>query len=389
MARLLDNWLTSYSEWTLPRSESPESMIMWAGLFAVASATKRHVYFPKSMMGSYTIYPHLYIIFVAKPGVARKSTTAGFTETLLQADLMQDINIASTAMSASKLIEVLSETNDGSLTILSSELGTFMNVSKDEMYDVLTDLFDGKIKYEYATRAHGLEITDNPCINFLAATTPSWMSEQMPAYVIGGGFASRCVFVYEDRVRRRQLYYDLDWRTYEDLGTALAHDLAHIGGLEGKFSHDCRETQDAMEGWYQKTADEEDVDTSVEGYFQRKPVLVHKVAMILSMCERDDLRISMTHFEAAKAILEGVEAQMPRAFSAVGRNPYSSLIVEVLDFITAAQGEPVSRRMIAQRFYRQLQGPELDEVLGTLTTMEEIEYVGTIDGKKVRAYKAT
>lgn len=384
--RLLENWLTSYSEWTLPRSESPESMILWAGLFAVASVAKRHVKFPRSLMGSYDIYPNLYIIYVGPPGVVRKSTTAGYAESLLQGEGL-DINMSSTAMSSSKLIETLSEVNDGSMSILSSELGTFMNVSKDEMYDLLTDLYDGKIRYEYATRAHGLEIVDNPCLNFLAATTPSWITEQMPLHVIGGGFASRCIFIFEDKVRRRQLYYNLDWRSYTDLGRKLEHDLIHIAELEGEFRHEDKETMQAIEEWYQTTADADDHDDRVEGYFNRKHVHVHKVAMILSLCERDDFVVTLAHFEGAKHILGGVEKNMPRAFSGVGRNPYSDDILKILEFIQSFGGEPVTRKIIAQRFYHQLQGPELDEVLGTLTTMEELVYVELIDGKKVRAYR--
>lgn len=391
MPRQLENWLTAYGDWTLPRSESPESMIIWAGLFTVASVVKRHVCFPKRLMGSYAIYPNLYIIYVGPPGVVRKSTTAGYAEKLLhgvtELDTTQVINLASTAMSASKLVEVMSECLDGSLSILASELGTFMNVSKEEMYDLLTDLYDGKVRYDYATRMHGIEIVENPCVNFLAATTPSWVAEQMPVHVIGGGFASRCIFIFEEQVRRRQLYYDLDWRHYEDLGKALTHDLAHMSELEGEFKHDSRATRDAMEAWYQSLPKESLGTEQTEGYFNRKHVHVHKVAMLLSLCERDDLVVTETHFEAAKALLAGLEDRMPRAFSTVGRNPYSDDILRILDFINSFGGKPVERKHIARRFFHQLQGAELDEVLSSLVVMGELEYVKTIDGKPVRAYK--
>lgn len=385
MPRQLENWLTAYGDWTLPRSESPESMIIWAGLFAVSSAVKRHVYFPKKLMGSYAIYPNLYVIYVGPPGVVRKSTTAGYAEHLLHS--VDDINLASTAMSASKLVEIMSETLDGSLSILASELGTFMNISKEEMYDLLTDLYDGKVRYDYATRMHGIEIVENPCVNFLAATTPSWVAEQMPVHVIGGGFASRCIFIFEEKRRRKQLYYDIDWRHYSDLGKALENDLAHIAAIEGEFRHENRGVRDAMEDWYQSSPDEHG-DDRVEGYFNRKHVHVHKVAMLLSLCERDDLVITLTHFEAAKALLAGLEERMPRAFTSVGRNPYSDDILKILEFVReGGDGKPVERKHIARRFFHQLQGPELDEVLSTLVTMGELEYVKTINNKPARAYR--
>jgi hypothetical protein len=387
MPRQLENWLTAYGDWTLPRSESPESMIIWAGLFAVSSAVKRHVYFPKRLMGSYSIYPNLYVIYVGPPGVVRKSTTAGYAEQLLHS--VNEINLASTAMSASKLVEIMSETLDGSLSILASELGTFMNISKEEMYDLLTDLYDGKVRYDYATRMHGIEIVENPCVNFLAATTPSWVAEQMPVHVIGGGFASRCIFIFEERRRRKQLYYDIDWRHYQDLGTALENDLKHISELEGEFRHENKATRDMIEAWYQATPDEHE-DDRIEGYFNRKHVHLHKVAMLLSLCERDDLIITETHFQAAQGLLEGLEEHMPRAFSSVGKNPYSDDIFKVLEFIQEiGGGKPVERKHIARRFFHRLQGAELDEVLSTLTAMEALKYVKSIDNKNVRAYQPT
>ena len=62
---------------------------------------------------------------------------------------------------------------------------------------------------------------------------------------------------------------------------------------------------------------------------------------------------------------------MPRVFSAVGRNPISGDIEEVLDFI-AGQRDPVSRKTIQRRFYHNLIGPQLAEVLGALVSMDYI-----------------
>ena len=194
MPRRLDNWLDSFLDWTLPRSEAPASMIEAVGLSVLASVMRRSVYWPKSLMGSYDLFPNLYFILVAEPGVARKSTTVGYGEKLLAN--LDGINLSSTAVSSSKLIEDLAEAIEASMTVLPSELGSFMNISNESMYDLLTDLYDNKEVYVQGTRAHGQEKIERPCINFLAATTPKWVENQMPMHVIGGGFASRCIFVF-------------------------------------------------------------------------------------------------------------------------------------------------------------------------------------------------
>src|SRR5512146_987337 len=107
--RNLPNWLKAYSVWTLPRSEAPASMVLWAGLFTLAAVAKRKVVFPKRLMGSYEIYPNLYLIFVGNPGVVRKSTTAGYAEELLlnvsETLEAESITLAATSTSSSKLLE--------------------------------------------------------------------------------------------------------------------------------------------------------------------------------------------------------------------------------------------------------------------------------------------
>lgn len=332
-------------------------------------------------MGSYDIYPHLYIVFIGPPGVVRKSTTSAYAEDLLIE--VEHLKIASTATSASKLVQIMSETIDGALCIISSEFGSFMNVSQEEMYDLLTDIYDGKKKYEYATRMHGLEITENPCINMLAATTPKWVSEQMPAYVIGGGFASRTIFVYEDAVRRRQLYYDIKWSIYQQAKERLIHDLRQLSELSGEFRHDTAETKKWVEGWYADSADEE-VDEHLEGYKNRRHVHLHKVAGLLSLAERSDLVVTRTHFEAAIKILKGIEVKLPRVFSSVGRNPYSADIENVRAFILEQGGELVEFDRLLSRFYQSIAGGELGlrEILSALTTMGDVKKIVNPNGRE-------
>lgn len=351
--RKLENWLHGYLDWTLPRSEAPESMILWAGLFAVSSALKRKVCFPKSLMGSYEIYPNLYVIFVAPPGVSRKSTTAGYAEELLLnitlALKKESINIAPTSTSAQKLIETLSNTQDASLTIISSEFSSFIGTTREAMYELLTDIFDGKRKFEYATRGHGIELSERPVVNLLAATTPAWVSRQPPEYFLGGGFASRVIFVFESKRRQYRLYYsDVNYRELEILGVKLTHDLAIIASLKGEFQHETIALRNRMEEWYVEHAKKGVDDPRLAGYHERKHLHVHKVAMLLSAIERNDLIVTETHFDQARSMLGDVEAKMPRALSQVGSNPIGQYLYEIQDFI--AEKVEVSKKKLSRGF---------------------------------------
>lgn len=366
------SWLHAYRDWTVPRSEAPESFILWAGLYTLSSVLKRHVCVPAKLMGSYEIYPNLYVVFVGPPGGPRKSTTIGYAKTLLRP--IEHVTIASTAVSASKLINIMEETVDGAISITSSEFGSFVNVSQEEMYDFLTDAWDNPPQYEYSTRLHGTEVVHKPTINLIAGTTPSWINEHMPPYVLGGGFSSRCVFIYETAPRRRRMYYDdVDSKDFERLEEALVHDLSHIAQLEGEFRHESEDLKKDMEDWYRQHARQIASHEKIEGYMSRKHVFVHKLAMLLSVAEDDRLVLSESHFEIAKELLGGVEEQMPRVFQSVGRNPYSAELMKVRDYIEK-KGAASFEQLLA-RFYHDIDADEMRKILQSLELMDYVKEV--------------
>ena len=369
MPRLLKNWLYAFRDWTIPRSEAQESLIIWSGLFTLASVAKRHVYFPRSLMGSYEIFPNLYVIFVGPSSVIKKSTTVGYGEQLLQQ--IESINIAPSGTSSSMLIGKMAETVDGSMTIISSEFGTFIQTSQEDMYDILSDLYDGKIKHDYETRAHGAEYISHPCLNLFAATTPDWLQDQ-PLYVVGGGFSARTIYVHETTTRKRQLYYNLHWPDFAKLEKDLAHDLQYIGKLEGEFQHDNKETADEMEEWYQTTVDIE-IQARLVAFRNRKHVHVHKVAMLLSLAERDDRVLTMTHFKAAIALVDNIELKLPGIFSAIGKNPFGGDMEAVRDYMRNNPGK-VEFQRIHRRFWQDIPGEaKLKELLGEMVTLGWLE----------------
>jgi hypothetical protein len=300
---------------------------------------------------------------------------------------VDDIRMASSAVSASKLVSDLADTLDGSLTILPSELGTFMNVSNEEMYDLLTDLFDNKTAYTYSTRMHGLETVKEPCVNFLAATTPRWVEQQMPLHVIGGGFASRVIFIFEDAPRQRQLYYDIDEKQVKMMKEALSADLKHIAELTGTFRHESKKTRGLIEDWYQGL----DVIAAaagpgVEGYYNRKHIHVHKLMMLLSVAESDKLVLTKDHFEKALVILDAIEAKMPHALVYAGQNPLAEMTWKVWDFVKA--GNIVTEKAIIRRFHVDLGSDGLSEVIGTLVRTGAVERIANYNDSKKPAYRA-
>lgn len=362
--RQLGNWLDSFTEWVLPRSIAPESMVRWTGLFALSAVMKRRVYWPMSLLGGYEIFPNLYVIFVADPGVVTKSTTVGYAERLLNDPALTGLSavtFAGTVTSHSKLLQSLSDSSDASVAVVSSEFSSLIQTTPEQMYEVLIDIYDNKSKFNWDTWAHGQNVIKNPSVCLFAATTPAWISGQPPAYFVEGGFASRVVFVYEEEPRQRKMYYDhLNFADFEVLGTKLAHDLEIISRAKGEFKHDSKKTMRYAEDWYINLPPPS--DPRLKGFRARIHTHTHKVAMLLSLCERDDCIVTREHWDEATKMLGYVEKKLSKVFTTLGINPFA-ILMDKIAFYIEERGE-VKLNQVAARFYAE--GATIDQLKSAL-----------------------
>lgn len=379
--RLLDNWLTSFVEWTAPRSEAPESMLRWVGLFTLAALKKRNVWWPSELLGGYTIYPNLYIVLVGEPAVVRKSTTIGFGETLLvnyARNGKLPITFAGDVTSHSKLLEALANSSDSAVAVVSSEFSSLIQSTPEAMYEILTDIFDNKRKVDWSTWAHGDKKIVAPSVNLLAATTPAWISKQPPEYFVGGGFASRILFLYEEEPRQREIFYDhLDQGKLKSLEASLTNDLEDIALVTGEFGFDRKTTKEYIREWY-KNQNIRASDSRLQGYYGRKHVHGLKVATLLSLAERGDRKVTRAHFEEALKMLDYIERKMSRAFSSLGANPFAILMDDILDY-TQTHGSR-SLQDIAGRFYHEgITLEQLKSALAFLCTGGKLKASGMVN----------
>ena len=368
--RKCENWLKTFHDWSLVRSEAPESYHLWTGLFTLASCLKRRVGVTKKTLGTWEVYPTLFVIFIAPPGKARKSTTSTYSEDLLQ--FIEVVDRCPTALTKEKLLEKLSTSRDASLSIFSSEFSNFIMKSGPDMYDVLTLLFDANKQISVETLSRPMDFAEKPCVNLLACTTPGWVSENMSENVIGGGFASRVIFVVEERVRRKKLIYregELDWEVLNKQRDDLVEDLRHIAiNLEGEFKFD-KETEDAIEAWYQ---DAEDVvgNYRLQGYQERRPAHLIKLMMLVHVSYSDELVLNMTDFNTAILILEDMEKKLPKAFENIGKNPHATEMMRMLEYIER-KGK-VTRKELMSNFYQVADPLKLEQLIGGLMTMGKV-----------------
>jgi hypothetical protein len=373
------NWLLTFREWTLPRSEAKESFIFWTALFTLASAIRRKVYIPKTVLGSWEVAPYLYIMFVAPAGKARKTTTLSYSDDLLLSEL--GIKKASASMTVQVLMKRLADSPDNSLSIQIKEFGTFYNQSKEMMIDFLTALFDGVKRHDSDTLSRGVEFAERPCINLIAATTPKWIAENLSENAVGGGFASRVIFIFEDTVRRRRLFYHrgkdkVDPEKMKELHGNLLMDLVHISqNIEGEFKL-TDEAEAYAEDWYIKYADNPSVpDPRLTGYNERKPAYMFKLAMLCHLAYSDELLVNKGDVQQALALLKNVEGKMLQTFQAIGKNPHTLDLETIVEYVNEI-GE-VAPAKLRKNFQHVATPRMLDELLMFLVTTRQITEVNT------------
>lgn len=308
-------------------------------------------------------------MFIAPPGAARKSTTANYTEELL--DFVPGITKSPELITKESLLTSVINSEDNSIAITAPEFGEFIAKSGPDMYGFLTNMYDGKKNISASTIGRGFEYAEKPCFNLLGATTPVWIAGNMPESVIGGGFASRVIFVFEERVRRRKMYFnDLDEKQLEQYREMLLEDLIHISGIKGEFDID-KDALDFMSQWYEQNAEVTNLETDqLRGYYERRPAHIHKIAMILHMCYDDELVLYKHDLEGAIAILAQIEKKLPRVFQATGKNQYTVDMNRIRDFVLE-RGE-VSQRELLSRFYHAATPQVLMQLVQGLVIMGDI-----------------
>jgi hypothetical protein len=179
-------------------------------------------------------------------GIVSKSTTAGISMSLLRK--VPGVNFGPDVVTWPALVSAFAEKAEtfehkgefhvmSALTLESSEFGNLLNPQDKEMVDLLVNLWDGKPgTFEKKTKHSGNDSVENPWINLIACTTPSWIAGNFPEYMIGGGFTSRCIFVYADKKAKHVAYPGLAVPAdLEARAEGLRLDLEHISTLAGEY----------------------------------------------------------------------------------------------------------------------------------------------------------
>lgn len=351
MPRHFDNWLKAYTAYTSD-SEAPLDFHFWTGVWTIAGALRRRVYID---MRKFQWTPNFYIVLVAPPGIATKSTAARSGWRLLEK--IDGIHFGPPSMTWQALtdslglaIEHLETTSrDGEimripmscLNILVSELGTFLKPQDGALMDVLTDLWDGQVsQWGHKTKTSGETIIKNPWLNVIGCTTPSWLQSNFPEQLIGGGLTSRVMFVFADAKRKLVPFPDeeIPEKTYYQIEKKLIEDLTEIAELQGEYKI-TPEARRWGHDWYERhwntTRPIHMASDRYEGYVARKQTHMMKLAIVLAAARTSKLEIQKEHVMEAEVLLTGNEPNMMKVFESVGMVDEARHVAELLAYVRA------------------------------------------------------
>ena len=389
----------SFIDCVNPHTDIPENFIIWSALSLVGAALKNSVYF---QIGTYTLYPNMFIVLVGPPGVGKGASMNILEQMIIDTKPNQVVNTLSDRITAERIIERISDgwstapqlknrqlvlsKNDHNCLLFSSEIRVLLGAS-DWMLEFLEEAWS-KTTYEYQTKNKGNVAIDNMCCSLLAASVPDFLRNvnREAHMVITGGFSSRCLFIYAENPSKdlpfpEPLKKNLKSKALYD---NLILDLQEIGTLRGEFVIDTG-ARLRFEAFLRlnRAASSKDDSEAVANFRARIKAHVLKLAMIFSVSRDNTLHISEMDMINAIAEIQKILASLSKLFRGAGEGMDAAVTARVQDFIE--KYGRVSKKEIFKALHRHLNSPEaLDRILYVL---EAIGYCTVVNSNKMTFYQ--
>ena len=348
------------------KSPIPKPFARWTALSSVAGALGRRVWFP---MPNYDIGSNLFIILIASAGRNKSvSLILPFTKVFnrlttpvgTQEDdhnfntgldqyglrkfplyLVQDrITPEKLAVDMTKITRMdlrLSNPRqeqffDSSLSLVTSEFGTFMGRSERYLQMFMTDMWDSKESYSHKTKTAGEYIIEGPCLNWIACATPEQFVDNLPEDAKSQGLLSRIlpVFYEGERIPQDLTQKDISDNTIDN----LRNDLGSIAKMYGPMKFDDDAFDGANEDIYNNLQPEPN-DPHLAEYCQRRVSHYLKVAMSVSASRRSTRKIMKEDWETTKEIMFDMEQNMPKALEGFGMARTGRIVHDMVVWLEA------------------------------------------------------
>jgi hypothetical protein len=359
-SRKLPYFIEAFLEYTdgLP---SPEPFRLWSAIACLAGAMERKVWVRTNMSD---LYPNLYTVLVAGPGVGKTIALAKVEDLWRNLD---DHHVAPTSVTKASLVDAIGDAvrrvvipggnppyaEFNSLLVLAGELGVLIPAYDNEFMNALTAIYDG---YPYSerrrTKDHKLHI-EHPQLNLFGATTPSYLNAVMPAGAWDQGFISRTILIHSSQRIIRPLFEENQDRP--ELRAALLHDIKVIGGLYGKTTFESEAIR-LVSDWHMAGGPPIPDHPKLQHYLTRRSTHLLKLCLISAVSRSDfSFTVAPADVQVALTWLLEAEQEMPAIFSAMTGSGDAAQMDECFHFLWSifkTKGRPFAEHEVIN-FLRQ------------------------------------
>lgn len=395
--RQLSNWLKTFSS-VFENTEPPEKYVFWVGVGAIGAALQRNAWIDEV---TFRIFPNHYIVLVGPPAV--KKTTAIYygVDRLKQLEgSVEGINIGPSSVTWQNAVDLMDEIQTPSaeetartgvalrdacpIIFPAGELGTLIDFDQRDAIDFFTNAWDSPNTFLKSTRVMGKQNINGPTPTIIAGTTPQWVKDNVKGSTRGGGFISRCIMPYANRPRRTIAYPSEHIKHDHDaLLSSLEHDLAIIASLRGQFKL-TPEARDYGRKWHSETQEasfNKYIFDDSDNWANRRFTHVHKLAMILSAAEGNDLVITKDHLEAAVLHVANVHRDFNNVFALMDQRNETRPMREIASYIE--EKKTISLMFLVNEFRLKFTKREITDVLDLLISGGSVQKVPVpVNGKK-------
>ncbi len=368
-----NGWLKDYLYYTAGH-EAPEDFHTWVGLTIIGAVIRRKAWFDNVF---YNLYPNLYTILVAPPGIGKKTTAINIGVGILRAAdpacriVAEKVTSEALAKTLSKPTEYAKESGGLKLDVsaegllVAPELTVFLGREQynEGLIMFLTRLYDCADIQEIETVSRGKEKLLNVCVSMLGATTPSEINNAIGRSAKGSGFMSRLNIIQKETSTRIVPFAVKPDPTVKEMLINGLFKIADTTKGEFRFIERARE-------WYidyykhHKYAIQS--SRKPTDNIERQPDQLIKIAMCMSACEREDMAISEDILQRSFNLLAIAAKNNGETMRMIDATERGKLTQKVLS-VVREQGGVVQRATLVKHVYRiGMTSKELDVIMETL-----------------------
>lgn len=375
-------WLGDLLE-VVEEAESPRPFYVLTGMAVMGALVGRRVMIDR---GTHKVSLPLSTLLISPAGETRRSTAADFVIYGLgkPAGLQYIADSFSYEAFGDALAEIQESTKSASAMIYAGEMSVMMGKGSygESIIPKLTDLLGKTSPFHWRTVKRGQVTFREPCLNAVMTTAPDWLADNIPAVAFGGGMLSRFLTCVAERREKVVVWAEAVEQARID---RLVTDLKRLTSRTGVFARPEGPAMKWYADWYMELAGKMDrnevPDERMRPYLSRKHDHLLRMAAVLTIAAGDELVYTKERLEQSLRILDWLEQDMPRAYSAMALSPQAAAQRAVLQALERKNGT-MSHSDLHKAVYRQCPlSTQFREVMQSLIGMGAVQSTSSMGGR--------